>query len=100
MPSPLLEPAVLVSENCSECGGTGYLIGGRKVTDTATRQRIMADLEAERPVSPVRDAPCQNCETTGRVLREVPLSEFVQMLDNAIVVRSARLAAPGGGDAK
>jgi hypothetical protein len=50
--TPLSEPAVLVSQNCERCGGTGG--------STALG--------------------CSRCDGSGRVVSEVPLSEFLQLL--------------------
>jgi DnaJ-class molecular chaperone len=49
---PLMEPAVLVTENCPDCRGTG--VGA--------------------------DEPCPMCEGSGRVVSEVPMSvAYAQM---------------------
>lgn len=75
MHQPLLEPAVLVSENCSECRGTG----------------VVGEPEVE----------CAACEGAARVVNEVPMSEAWEMMRSA----HARLVAPppsalrGSGDA-
>lgn len=57
MTQPLLQPAILVSENCPECQGTG-----------------------EDRKSPVPHHPCDRCEGSGREVREVPMSEAFEML--------------------
>lgn len=53
---PLLEPAVLVSENCPDCHGTGEREG---------------------------EGACGRCDGDGRELHEVPLSEFHTMMQDA-----------------
>lgn len=54
---PLAEAAVLVSENCPECRGTGV-----------------------RDAAQAPDHPCELCEGSGRVVSEVPMSvAFAQM---------------------
>jgi DnaJ-class molecular chaperone len=53
---PLREPAVLLSENCPECRGTGQMY------------------------EPHRNSwPCGRCDGAGREVREVPLSEVWEM---------------------
>jgi DnaJ-class molecular chaperone len=57
MAQPLLEAAVLVSENCPECRGTG-----------------------RRHDRGAPDHPCELCEESGRLVSEVPMSvAFAQM---------------------
>lgn len=52
-PEPLREPAILVSENCPECSGTGERSGG---------------------------IPCPDCDASGRLINEVPASIAFGML--------------------
>lgn len=62
---PLLEPAVLVTENCDDCRGTGLedrLDGG----------------------------PCGKCEGSGRLVSEVPMSIAYRMMAD----HSERATAP------
>lgn len=53
---PLLEPALIVSENCPECRGTGVLPG---------------------------DLVCDTCGGTARLVHEVPMSEAWEMMQSA-----------------
>lgn len=64
---PLLEPAVLLSENCPECIGTGQIQNG-----------------------PRAGGACDHCDGAGRQVREVPLSEVWTMMQTA----HARVVAP------
>jgi|SRR4051812_16458097 DnaJ-class molecular chaperone len=74
--APLLEPAVLVSDNCERCRGTGFLVPtGKALFDLAPwdgRDPAASDV-------PNSTVPCPDCGGTGRLVREVALSEFVQM---------------------
>lgn len=65
---PLLEAAVLLSENCLLCKGTGRI----------------------QPGQPLEGAVCHECDGAGRQVREVPLSELWPMAQQA----HARVVAP------
>jgi hypothetical protein len=72
--APLLEPAVLVSENCEPCRGTGY-----RVVRTGGSDAPWEGQDLTVPDVPNNTVPCEDCDSAGRQVREVPLSEFVQL---------------------
>ncbi len=63
MEQPLLEPCLLISDNCRACRGTAELPNG---------------------------APCEDCNGSGREVREMPLSAAWELAQGA----HARLVAP------
>jgi hypothetical protein len=72
--APLLEPAVIVVDNCEGCRGTGYRVSRAGGSD--------APWDGRDPVAtdvPNNTVPHEDCDGSGRVAREVPLSEFVEM---------------------
>lgn len=78
--APLLEPALLVSENCPECRGTGYKVvlgNGDTVSPWLSADALSLD-------APRKTTPCDRCEGAGREVREVPLSEVARMLHGAM----------------
>ena len=88
--SPLLEPAVIVVDNCKDCHGTGFRViqpGRGIVRDGAPpwdgRDPLATDV-------PNNTEPCGECEGAGRIAEEVTLSDFAQML----ATRTFRIAAP------
>lgn len=76
--APLLEPAVLVADNCERCRGTAFVV---KVgaPDGLVSQEPWAGRDPLASDVPKNTEPCPDCNGQGRTLREVPLSEFVQM---------------------
>lgn len=76
--APLLEPAVLVSQNCPECRGTGFRVVKGAATE-APWLRASADVMDV----PRRTVRCERCEGGGREVSEVPISEFVQLLQRS-----------------
>jgi hypothetical protein len=86
MPEPLLEPALLVSDNCTACHGTGDGTG-----------------ETEGG----RAALCTHCEGSGREVREMPVSAAFEMARQSYerltapppsAVREQAIAEAGHGD--
>jgi DnaJ-class molecular chaperone len=76
--APLLEAAVLVSENCPDCRGTGYRVKQGEVDVPPWDGR-----DPSVPDVPNRTVECSRCEGAGREVREVPLTELRQMLQGA-----------------
>ena len=85
--APLLEAAVLVSENCPSCRGTGYRVlrtGGHDAPWSG-RDPLASDV-------PKNTGPCADCEGSGRTVREVPVSEFAQLAQQSL--RPPRVPSP------
>lgn len=76
--APLLEPAVLVSENCPDCRGTGFRVVVRGSTPSELPWAGRDPLKQDMPKNTV---PCEHCEGQGRQLREVPVSELAQLMN-------------------
>jgi hypothetical protein len=83
--APLLEAAVLVSQNCEPCRGTGYRV--RSTRPVASGHDPIGapwdGRDAATPDVPTNTVPCEDCEGAGRQVHEVPLSELAQMLQQA-----------------
>lgn len=89
--APLLEPAVLVSENCPDCRGTGF-----KVVTGLAAETPWAKQDRDAQDVPRSTTPCGRCEGAGREVREVPLSELMQLLSQSQeqARQAARVASP------
>lgn len=77
--APLMEPAVLVVTNCEGCRGTGFVV---KRPGDKGDPFVYVPWEGRDPLAadvPNNTVPHEDCDGSGRVVREVLLSEFVQM---------------------
>jgi hypothetical protein len=79
--APLMEPAVLLVTNCEGCRGTGYLVSrvGGHDAPWDGRDSLTTDVPNNTVPHTEEHDPDGHCDGSGRVVREVLLSEFVQM---------------------
>lgn len=91
--APLLEPAVLVVTNCGgKCRGTGFVVtkpGGGTEAPWELRDPLATDM-------PNHTEPCPTCDGSGRVVSEMLLSEFVELIGS----KSLRLSAPSPSEVR